>query len=82
MINTAELKAEIKRNGMTQEQLAREIGMDPSTLNKKINNKQGVLSVDEAWKIAKILEISQEKLIVIFFTSELAYTQANEAESA
>lgn len=82
MINTVELKAEIKRSGMTQEQLAREIGMDPSTLNKKINNKQSVLSVDEAQKIAKILEIPQEKLIVIFFTSELAYTQVDEMESA
>lgn len=82
MINTAELKAEIKRSGMTQEQLAKEIGMNPSTLNKKINNKQSVLSVDEAQKIAKILEIPQEKLIGIFFTLELAYTQGDEAESA
>lgn len=82
MINTAELKAEIKRSGLTQEKLAREIGMDPSTLNKKINNKQSVLSVDEAQKIAKVLEIPQEKLIVIFFTSELADKQENEMISA
>lgn len=82
MINTAELKAEIKRNGITQEQLAREIGLDPSTLNKKINNKQSVLSVDEAQKIAKVLEIPKEKLYVIFFAYELAETQVTEQASA
>lgn len=82
MINTAELKAEIKRSGMTQEQLAKEIGMNPSTLNKKINNKRSVLSVDEAQKIVKILKIPKEKLVVIFFTPELAYTQESRTESA
>lgn len=75
MINTAELKAEIKRNGMTQVELSREIGMDPSTLNKKINNKQSTLSVEEAQKIAKILQIPHEKLFIIFFAPELAKTQ-------
>lgn len=68
MINTTELKAEIKRNGMTQVELSRKIGMDPSTLNKKINNKQSTLSVDEAQKIAEILHIPHEKLFIIFCT--------------
>lgn len=75
MINTTELKAEIKRNGMTQVELSRKIGMDPSTLNKKINNKQSTLSVDEAQKIAEILHIPHEKLFIIFFAPGLADAQ-------
>ena len=75
VINARELKAEIRRNGTTQEKLARKIGMDPSTLNRKINNKQGVLTVDEAQKIADELKIPSVKLLSIFFARELADTQ-------
>ena len=72
MINSMELKAEIKRSGLTQDQLASKIGIDPSTLNRKINNKNSTLSVDEAQKIVTVLNIPEEKLAVIFFNSELA----------
>lgn len=72
MINSMELKAEIKRNGLTQDQLASKIGIDPSTLNRKINNKKSTLSVDEAQKIVDVLNIPEEKLAVIFFNSKLA----------
>ena len=75
MVNTRELKADIRRNGPTQEELARKIGMDPSTLNRKINNKQGVLTVDEAQKIAEVLKIPNSKLLGIFFANKLADTQ-------
>nr|DAV37613.1 MAG TPA: helix-turn-helix domain protein [Caudoviricetes sp.] len=72
MINSMELKAEIKRSGLTQDQLANKIGIDPSTLNRKINNKNSTLSVDEAQKIVAVLNIPEEKLAVIFFNSKLA----------
>ena len=72
MINSMELKAEIKRNGLTQDQLATKIGINPSTLNRKINNKNSTLSVDEAQKRADALRIPNEKLAVIFFDSKLA----------
>lgn len=71
MINSMELKAEIKRNGLTQDQLATKIGINPSTLNRKINNKNSTLSVDEAQKIADALRIPNEKLAVIFLTQNL-----------
>jgi transcriptional regulator with XRE-family HTH domain len=72
VINSMELKAEIKRSGLTQDQLANKIGIDPSTLNRKINNKNSTLSVDEAQKIVAVLNIPEEKLAVIFFNSKLA----------
>lgn len=72
MINSMELKAEIKRSGLTQDQLANKIGIDPSTLNRKINNKNSTLRVDEAQKIVAVLNIPEEKLAVIFFNSKLA----------
>lgn len=75
MVNTNELKAELKRNNITQEELAGKIGMNPSTLNKKINNKQSVFTVEEANQIAIELNIQSEKLITIFFDKKLANTQ-------
>lgn len=79
VIDEKELKAEMRKNNMTQEELAKKVGMDPSTLNRKINNKQGVFTVDEAQKIAKELKIPNSKLLIIFFARELADTQEESA---
>ena len=76
MINTREIKAQLKRVGMTQTELAKNIGVDPSTLNRKINNAEGEnLTVKEATKIAESLEIPREMLTSIFFAEALAETQ-------
>ena len=73
MVDTSEIKAQLKRKGLTQETLAKEIDMDPSTLNKKINNEEGKnLTVKEAYKIAEVLNIPREHLTAIFFAQKLA----------
>ena len=44
---------------ITQVQLAKLLGIDPSTLNRKINNKNGDnLTVKEVQKIINILDIN------------------------
>ncbi len=40
MTNTLELKAIIMKNGLTQKELAKKIGISFATLNSKINNKK------------------------------------------
>lgn len=76
MVDTKEIKAQLKRAGMTQTELARMVEMDPSTLNRKINNAEGeTLTVKEATNIAEMLKIPREILTDIFFASELAKTQ-------
>lgn len=73
MIKTNELKAQMKRLDMTQKDLANAIGMDPATLNRKINNEQGsVVTVKEANEIASALQIPREMMTDIFFAPELA----------
>lgn len=70
MINVMELKAQLKRTGMTQADLAEKVGMNPSTLNRKINSIEGeTLTVKEATEIAKSLDIPKEKLTFIFFAN-------------
>lgn len=76
MIDVKEIKAQLKRAGMTQTELARSVKMDPSTLNRKINNAEGEkLTVKEATQIAETLKIPRDMLTNIFFTSILAETQ-------
>lgn len=72
MVNTNELKAEMKRNDITQEQLAKMIKLDLSTLNRKINNKSAVFTVCEAQAISEALNLSPERSAAIFFGRKLA----------
>ena len=76
MIKTNELKAQMKRLGITQETLAQELEMNPSTLNKKINNLMGnKMTVAEANRIAEVLKFPKSDLVNIFFATELTDTQ-------
>ena len=68
MIRTNELKAQMVRINMTQKELAKIIGMDPATLNRKINNEAGsVMTIKEANEIAQALKIPRESMTDIFF---------------
>lgn len=59
MINTQKIKAKMTEKKITQVQLAKLLGIDPSTLNRKINNKNGDnLTVKEVQKIMNILDIN------------------------
>lgn len=76
MVKTNELKAQMKRLGMTQETLAQKLEMNPSTLNRKINNSNGdKMTVAEARKLAEVLNFPKAELVGIFFAKELADTQ-------
>jgi transcriptional regulator with XRE-family HTH domain len=81
MINTREIKAQMQRKGMTQQHLAQAMGINPTTLNRKINNEEGnLLTVDEANKIKKVLEIPESMLQIIFFADSVADKQQKEGE--
>lgn len=76
MVDTREIKAQIRRKGTTQEKLAKKIGIDPSTLSRKINNEKGQqLTVKEATDMANALEIPRDKLLSIFFATSVAKKQ-------
>jgi transcriptional regulator with XRE-family HTH domain len=68
MVNTRELKAQMRRKGMTQRELAQEVGINITTLNRKINNEGGdLITVKEATEITKILDIPEDMIGSIFF---------------
>lgn len=68
MINKNKLRARIIEQGMTQAQLAKEIGISEKTFSLKINS--GKFGLDEAEKMIKILKISEPEKY--FFANEVA----------
>ena len=76
MILSNEIKAQMRRVGITQEQLASKLNINQATLNRKINEPDGKnLSVKEALEIGEILKLPPDTLTMIFFAKELAETQ-------
>lgn len=76
MVRTREIKAQMQREGITQHELARRIKINPSTLNRKINNEDGgKLTLKEAQRIADALKIPDEERVNIFFAKSVADMQ-------
>lgn len=63
MIDTNELRGIIAKNGLSQSELARKLGMTPKTFYDKM--KKGVFSSDEIEKM--IAQLGIENPIAIFF---------------
>ena len=68
MINSKKIRARIVEMGMTQQQVAEQIGMSAKTFSVKMNN--GKFGLDEAQKMIKILNI--EKPDSYFFDDSVA----------
>lgn len=66
MLKANELKSEVARNEMTLEELARFLGINKSTLNRKMYGKSDFYR-NEIVQIANILHLSQERINAIFF---------------
>ena len=64
--NYAKLLGRIKECGLTQEQLAKAIDKDKSTVNAKLNGKS-VFTVKEIDDICKVLDISNNEIGDYFF---------------
>ena len=67
MIDTNELRGVIAKNGLSQSELARKLGMTPKTFYDKM--KKGVFSSDEIEKM--IVQLGIENPIAIFFVNSV-----------
>ena len=79
MLNVPKIKGRMREMKWTQESLAKEMGINPTTINYKINNEKGeFLTIEEAEKLKNLLKIPKEELNEYFFTTKLEYPQENE----
>ena len=65
--NYSKLLGRIKERGYTQYKLAKEIGMDKSSLSAKLNGKSA-FTTKEIDCICKVLDISNSEIVDYFFT--------------
>lgn len=69
MVDTKEFINQMQREGITQNMLAEELGINLSTMYKKMHNEEGeVFTVKEVNRIAILLSIPREMLAGIFFS--------------
>lgn len=68
MVKVNEIKAQMKRVGITQEKLAEKMGINQATLNRKVNNREGDnLTVKEVTNMVLILQFKRENITDVFF---------------
>ena len=72
MVNINKLKGKIVENGLNTEKLADNIGIDRSTLYRKINNNGETFTIREADLIVKELNLTAEEAKAIFFSQLVA----------
>lgn len=68
MVNANMIKSRLMYYGKKQEDLAKELNLSQSAVNQKLNNVRK-LTIDEAFKIKKFLNISDEEFEAYFFIS-------------
>lgn len=68
MVNSQKIKGRMREKGLTQADVAKVLGIDPSTLNKRLNNLSGEhLTVLNVNKLIDLLDIPKEELSHYFF---------------
>lgn len=72
MVNVNKLKGKIVECGTNIEELAAKIGMDRSTMYRKINSNGENFSIKEADLIVKSLGLSKDDAVAIFFNQFVA----------
>lgn len=71
MINTNKLKGRIVEKGLTQGDVAKALDLATPTISQKINNIRA-MSLNEAFAIAELLDIPDNKFREYFFKKEIA----------
>lgn len=71
-MNINKLRGKIVESGLNIGAIAKELGIDRSTLYRKINSEGDALTVSEANKICEILNLSADDAMSIFFTNYVA----------
>lgn len=76
MINSKKVKGRMTELGITQEVLAKKLGLSQATICQKINNKRA-MSLEEADAISEILYIKNEEFPLYFFAAKVAQCNKN-----
>ena len=68
MVNVNKLKGKMVENGLNMEALAKKIGINKSSLYRKMNDGCKTMLLKDAHSIAAALNLSSEETVSIFFS--------------
>lgn len=73
MVDINKMKGKIVEKGWNIDRLAKEIGMNRSTLYRKMNSNGTEFTIREADMIATVLGLTYDDINAIFFSHNFAY---------
>jgi predicted transcriptional regulator len=71
-VNVNKLHAKLKEFALTRADVAEQMGIDRSTLYRKLGNSGAGLTVKDAQQLVIILQLTEEEALEIFFAREVA----------
>lgn len=71
MVNVNKLKGKIVEKGLTVEEVANQIGIDRSSLYRKMNEPDKI-TIKDANQLVEVLEITGQEAVAIFFNQIVA----------
>lgn len=71
-VNVNKIHAKLRELVMSVEDVAKRMGIDRSTLYRKLNNNGAGLTVKDAQMLVDILQLTQQEALDIFFAREVA----------
>ena len=71
MCDIGKLKGKIIENGLNQEKLSRKVGMNRSTLNRRLQDGE-TFTIGEVNKIVEVLNLTKEEAMAIFLSKKLS----------
>lgn len=72
MVNVLKLRGKMVEKEVNVAELAKRIGVDTSTLYRKLNAAEESFTIKEANLITKELDLSKEEAVEIFFAHDVA----------
>ena len=72
MVNIQKLKGRVKEKGLTLDELAKDVGMHPATLYRKLQDAGNNFTIEEAAAIIKVLNLNYDDVNDIFFAHIVA----------
>lgn len=71
-MNMNKLRGKVVEKGLSIDKLSDEIGIDRSSVYRKINNNGETFTVREVRKIVSVLNLTPEEISLIFFNDTVA----------
>lgn len=75
-VDITRLRGKIVECGMTQEKMAQKLGMNKSTLSRKMKSNAVAFSVGEMFQIAEILRLTNREAAEIFLAENSHYCES------